>query len=57
MERQRDGQEGLHCLFADLVTASDRVPREELWGCMTKSGVAEKYLNEVTYNKMCSTND
>ncbi|KAK3545795.1 hypothetical protein QTP70_013123 [Hemibagrus guttatus] len=29
---------------ADLVKAYDSVPREELWYCMRKSGVAEKYV-------------
>ncbi|KAK3566779.1 hypothetical protein QTP86_004518 [Hemibagrus guttatus] len=29
----------------DLEKAYDRVPREELWYCMRKSGVAEKYLS------------
>ncbi|KAK3526825.1 hypothetical protein QTP70_034615, partial [Hemibagrus guttatus] len=28
----------------DLEKAYDRVPREELWYCMRKSGVAEKYV-------------
>ncbi|KAK3515726.1 hypothetical protein QTP70_030172, partial [Hemibagrus guttatus] len=36
----REGQE-------DLEKAYDRVPREELWYCMRKSGVAEKYVRVV----------
>ncbi|KAK3565282.1 hypothetical protein QTP86_004779 [Hemibagrus guttatus] len=32
---------------ADLEKAYDRVPREELWYCMRKSGVAEKYVRVV----------
>ncbi|KAK3524627.1 hypothetical protein QTP70_031377, partial [Hemibagrus guttatus] len=32
---------------ADLEKACDRVPREELWYCMRKSGVAEKYVRVV----------
>ncbi|KAK3571083.1 hypothetical protein QTP86_001802 [Hemibagrus guttatus] len=31
----------------DLDKAYDRVPREELWNCMRKSGVAEKYVRVV----------
>ncbi|KAK3546945.1 hypothetical protein QTP86_005335 [Hemibagrus guttatus] len=33
--------------FGDLEKAYDRVPREELWYCMRKSGVAEKYVRVV----------
>ncbi|KAK3551641.1 hypothetical protein QTP70_020851 [Hemibagrus guttatus] len=47
MEKYRDGQKELHCVFVDLETAYDRVPREELWYCMRKSGVAEKYVRVV----------
>ncbi|KAK3549929.1 hypothetical protein QTP86_016780, partial [Hemibagrus guttatus] len=34
-------------IFLDLEKAYDRVPREELWYCMRKSGVAEKYVRVV----------
>ncbi|KAK3563927.1 hypothetical protein QTP86_006213 [Hemibagrus guttatus] len=47
MEKYRDGQRELHCLFVDLEKAYDRLPREELWYCMRKSGVAEKYVRVV----------
>ncbi|KAK3552020.1 hypothetical protein QTP70_031590 [Hemibagrus guttatus] len=47
MEKYRDGQRELHCLFVDLEKVYDRVPREELWYCMRKSGVAEKYVRVV----------
>ncbi|KAK3547330.1 hypothetical protein QTP86_018921, partial [Hemibagrus guttatus] len=47
MEKYRDGQRELHCVFVDLEKAYDRVPREELWYCMRKSGVAGKYVRMV----------
>ncbi|KAK3524687.1 hypothetical protein QTP86_000656 [Hemibagrus guttatus] len=34
-------------VIPDLEKAYDRVPREELWYCMRKSGVAEKYVRMV----------
>ncbi|KAK3522528.1 hypothetical protein QTP86_019021 [Hemibagrus guttatus] len=47
MEKYRDGQRELHCVFVDLEKAYDRVPSEEPWYCMRKSGVAEKYVRVV----------
>uniref|UniRef100_A0A3B4CLA2 ribonuclease H n=1 Tax=Pygocentrus nattereri TaxID=42514 RepID=A0A3B4CLA2_PYGNA len=47
VEKYREGQKELHCVFVDLEKADDRVPREELWYCMRKSGVAEKYVRVV----------
>ncbi|KAK3563366.1 hypothetical protein QTP86_021842, partial [Hemibagrus guttatus] len=47
MEKYRDGQRELHCVFVDLEKAYDRVSREELWYCMRKSGVSKKYVRVV----------
>ena len=47
MEKYREGQRELHCIFVDLEKAQDRVPQEELWYCMRKSGIVEKYVQLV----------
>ena len=41
MKKYRKGQRELYCVFVDLEKAYNRVPREELWYCMKKSGMAE----------------
>ena len=47
MKKYREGQSEQHCVFVDLEKAYDRVLREELWYCMRKSGVVEKYVQLV----------
>ena len=37
MEKYREGQKELYCVFVNLEEAYDKVPREELWYCMRKS--------------------
>ena len=49
MEKYREGQKELHCVFVDLEKAYDKVPREEVWYCMRTSGLAEKYVRIVRY--------
>ena len=47
MEKYRKCQRELYCVFVDLEKAYHRVPREELWYCMRKSGIVEKYVQFV----------
>ena len=47
MKKYREGQRELHCVFADLEKVYDRVAREELWYCMRKSGIVEKYVQQI----------
>ena len=47
MKKYREGQRELHCIFVDQEKAYDRVPREELWFCMRKSGMVEKNVRLV----------
>ena len=47
MEKYKEGQRELHCVFVDLEKAYDRVPQEELWYCIRKFGRVEKYVQLV----------
>ena len=53
MEKYREGQKELHCVFVDLEKACDKVPREELWYCMRKSQVAREVCQDVKLCKIC----
>ncbi|KAG8225276.1 hypothetical protein J437_LFUL006509 [Ladona fulva] len=46
MERHREKQVGLHLMFIDLEVY-DRVARQEVWRCLRKKGVPEKYVRLV----------
>ena len=47
MEKCKEGQRELYCVFVDLEKANNRVSREELWYCMRKSGLPKKYVQLV----------
>ena len=47
MEKYREGQKELHYVFVDLEKAYGRIQQEELWYCMRKSGIVEKYVRLV----------
>ncbi|KAK3545483.1 hypothetical protein QTP70_007728 [Hemibagrus guttatus] len=46
-EREKKSRRDELCGTENLEKAYDRVPREELWYCMRKSGVVEKYVRVV----------
>ena len=47
MEKYKEGQRELHCVFVDLEKAYNTIPTEELWYCMRKSEMAEKYVSLI----------
>ena len=47
IEKYREGQKELHCVFVDLEKAYDKKPREDVWYCMRKSGLAEQCVRIV----------
>ena len=49
IEKHREMQKALHLVFTDLEKVYDRVPRQEVWRCLTlrEQGVPEKYVRLV----------
>ena len=47
IEKHREGQKDIRVTFIDLEKAYDRVPREEIWRCMRKRNVQEKYVKLI----------
>ena len=60
IKKYREGQRELHCVFVDLEKACNRVSREQLWYCMRKFRMAEKYMRLVrgkqNSGEVCSRN-
>ena len=51
VEKYRDGQRELHCAFIDLEKAYERVPREEVWNCLSLKNMPQAYIKDV--QEMC----
>ena len=47
MEKYRDGQKELHCVFIDCEKVYDRVPRSDVWNCLRLKEVDEKYVRLI----------
>ena len=47
VEKYKEGQQNLHCIFIDLEKAYDRIPREEMWNCLREKRVCEKYVRLI----------
>ena len=47
MEKYREGQRELHCVFVDLEKAYDRVLREELWQYKRKSEIHMRLVQDM----------
>ena len=47
MEKCREVQRNLHCVFIDLEKAYDRGPQMEVWNCLREKGVGEKVIRLI----------
>ena len=47
VEKYREGQEDLHCIFIDLEKAYDSVPRQEVCDFLWMKDVEEKYIRII----------
>ena len=47
MEKYREKQREIHAVFIDLEKAYDRIPRQEVWRCLRKKMVPEKYVKLI----------
>ena len=47
MEKYKKSEREPDCVFVNLEKADDRVPRKELWYCIKKLEMAEKYVRLV----------
>ena len=47
MEKYREGQRNLPCVFIDLEKEYDRVPRMEVWNCLREKEVDEKVIRLI----------
>ena len=47
MEKYREGQRNLHCVFIDLEKAYDQVPQMGVWNCLREKGVDEKVIRLI----------
>ena len=47
VEKYREGQQNVHCVFIDMEKAYDRVLRAEVWNCLRMKGVPEGYVRLI----------